>query len=296
MSRKRPEREKKREERAAQEAAAPKPQSWEWRSVKFVFRCMAVLFFLGYLGVTTPSAASWVETKWALHYKLEDLPAKADDYLNRSFKPDKLHKLLSMRPVSETEKVIKLMEPHTARLSTYTFLLYSMRLKTLSGMALAKGDKEEARAKMEESLFWWQFARYRARFDALRCGSPFGVDNLKDVLKMIPHPDFPPDTQNQLPIVIRDIKRVLELDAQHPADNLPEDLCDLLRSLEDGKYASVGIDRWANIRHGLRYLTEERLEDMEEDLKAGKTVLPEKEEAQPSLRDIWNNAMKNLKK
>lgn len=245
----------------APKAAAPIPaalrpdepekekSSWEFRSAKFALRAMGVCFFIAYISFLTPSAVTWLETKWVRSLKIEDLPEKADYYLNKVYKPEKLYKIVSRRPASEIEKTIEILMPYTARMSTFTFLFYSSRLEQLG--------------KTEESLFWWQFGRYRARFDALRCGSGMAVDNVGSVLNMVPHPEFPPDEELDKFTVAKSLKRVLALDAKYPADNLPEDLCDPLRAMEGGKFLSVKPDRWADIRYTLRYMTEYRLRQME---------------------------------
>ncbi|HYD18028.1 MAG TPA: hypothetical protein VEF76_06090 [Patescibacteria group bacterium] len=222
--------------------------SWEFRSAKFALRCVGVCFFIAYLCFLTPSAITWVETKWVRAIPVEELSAKADYYLNQVYKPEKLYKTISKRPISETERIIEVLMPHTARMSTFTFLYYSSRLEQLG--------------KRDEALFWWQFGRYRARFDALRCGSAKAVENVGDVLNLVPHPEFPPDEQLDKFTVEKSLKRVLELDAKYPADNIPEDLCEPLRAMEGGRFISVGHDRWADIRYTLRYMTEYRLKQM----------------------------------
>lgn len=288
MSRKKPEKEKKREEKAILEAAKQaeedaKPKgwraSWEWRSAKFVLRVVGVLFFLGYLSLTGPSGWSWAKAKWALQTPLEELPQKADYYLNQVYKPEKLYELVSMRPPSETEKIIKLLEPYTARMSSYTFLLYSARLK--------------GQGKTDDALFWWQFARFRARFDALRCGSSMAVDNLNHLLKVVPHPDFPPDAETDRMTVVKSLTRVLDYDANYPADNIPEDLCDPLRAMEDGKYQSVGYSSWKRIRHTLRAITESRLQQMEDDIKKGVRQIPDN--SGPSMWEELDKALKEAR-
>lgn len=254
MSRKRPD--KKKGGHSPQTPATPEEeqpggfrQSWEYRSVRFVLRIVAVLFFLGYIGFTMKSAITWVETKWVRAQPLDRLPRLADHYLNKVYKPHKLYDWVSMRHPRDTEEVIKKLEPFTGRLSTFTFIWYAMQLKQ--------------QGRTQEAMFWWQFARYRARFDALRCGSVKAVENLGELLDLLPHPEFPPEMTPESPEVVRTVIDALDYDARYPADNLPEDLCEALRALEPGKYASVPVTSWANIRYTLRYMTEYRIREME---------------------------------
>lgn len=226
--------------------------SWEFRSGKFALRMAAVLIFLGYLGLTGASALNWMQLKWTRAQSLERLPHLADRYLNKVFKPEKLNKWVSMRRREETEDIIALLMPYTGRLPTFTFLYYSIQLKELG--------------KLEDALFWWQFARYRARFDALRCGSVMAVENLDEILSYVPHPEFPPDTEQDSKNVIESLVSVLELDAHYPAENLPEELCDPIRALEPGKFKSVDVESWRGIRYTLRFMTERRIEKMSEEI------------------------------
>ncbi len=263
MSRKKP---PKPTPEAKQPLAAAQPQeepqeekgAWEFRSAKFALRAVGVCFFIAYLAFLTPSAFTWVETKYVRSLPITALPGKADYYLNQVYKPEKLYKMISMRPVSEIEKTIEILMPYTARMSTFTFLFYSSRLDQIG--------------KTDEALFWWQFGRYRARFDALRCGSGMAVDNVGSVLGLVPHPEFPQDEEMDKFTVMKSLKRVLALDAKYPADNLPEDLCDPLRAMEGGKFISVRPDRWADIRYTLRYMTEYRLRQMEGSLTVDESI------------------------
>lgn len=247
-------------------APAPAPQEaeekddgggWEFRSAKFALRAVGVCFFIAYVAFLAPSAFTWVQTKYVRSLPITALPEKADYYLNQVYKPEKLYKMVTMRPASEIEKTIETLMPYTARMSTFTFLFYSSRLDQIG--------------KTDEALFWWQFGRYRARFDALRCGSGMAVDNVGNVLNLVPHPEFPQDDEMDKFTVVKSLKRVLALDAKYPADNLPEDLCEPLRAMEGGKFISVRPDRWADIRYTLRYMTEYRLRQMEGSLTVDET-------------------------
>lgn len=253
MSRKNPKK-LKRKKQAEQQGEGGQEEkgfrdSWEFRSGKFALRIAAFLIFLGYLGITGASTVNWVQLKWVRAQSLERLPGLADHYLNKVFKPEKLNKWVSMRRRGETEDIIRILLPYTGRLPTFTFFYYSLQLKELG--------------KIEDSLFWWQFARYRARFDALRCGSVTAVENLDSLLEHIPHPEFPPDAERDSKEVIESLLSVLELDAHYPAENLPEELCTPLRAMEPGKFKSVEVPRWRAIRFTLRKMTEYSLDKMQ---------------------------------
>lgn len=228
-------------------------ESWEFRSGRFALRAAAFCIFIGYLGLTGASTINWAHMKWVRSQPLERLPELADRYLNKTFEPEKLNKWVSLRRRQETEDIIRLLMPYTGRLPTFTFLFYSLQLNEAG--------------KTEDALFWWQFARYRARFDALRCGSVMAVENLDSLLQHVPHPEFPPDDTRDSKDVIESLLSVLELDAHYPAENIPEELCTALRAMEPGKFKSVEVPRWRAIRFTLRKMTEYSLDQMREDVK-----------------------------
>jgi len=228
-------------------------ESWEYRSGRWLLRAVGVLLFIGYLGGTAPSAVTWAQTKWVRSDPLTELPRIADYYINHQYSNQKLHKWVALRPESETPEIIKILEPFTPKLSTLTFLTYSSRLKHL-------GQEDDA-------LFWWQFTLYRARFDALRCGSVKSVEHLSTLVKYLPHPEFPPSKLRNSAEVIKSLHAVLDYDAKYPAHNNPDDICDSLRALEPGKFQTVRPEKWQDIRHSLRIITEYRLGIMEDELK-----------------------------
>lgn len=247
-------------------------RSWYYRSARFMLRFAGVLLFLGYLGGTSTSVASWARVKWVRAQPLSNVTVLADKYLNMADRrdhmnrPDKLYRWVSLRPEAETEEIIRLLEPYTSKLSTLQFLTYSAHLKHLG--------------KEEQALFYWQFTRFRGRYDALRCGSVKAVDNLAAVIDLFPHPDFPESELQDSAAVVKSIRAVLDMDAKYPAENNPDDVCEALRSLEPGNYATVQRPYWADIRHSLRFLTEYRLQKMEEALAAKKK--PGKESTLPA--------------
>ena len=119
----------------------------------------------------------------------------------------------------------------------------------------------------------------------MRCGSVKAIENLDQLLELFPHPIFPPETEENPDEISRSLHRVLDYDAKYPAENNPDDVCDSLRAMEPGKFATVQRPRWADIRHSLRYLTEYRLSRMEADRKAKEEdhrKHPEKDEYAPA--------------
>jgi len=250
-------------------AATAEPKaSWSKRSARFVLRLVGVLLFLGYLGMTGSSALQWAKTKWVRAQPLSNVTKVADEYLNmedrkdRANKPAKVYEWVALRPERETPEIIRLLEPYTPRLSSLQFLLYSARLQHIG--------------LNDQALFYWQFTRYRARYDALRCGSVKAVDNLSVLINFFPHPDFPDAGSENSDAVIKSIDDVLAFDAKYPALNNPDDTCDILRSLESGNFKTVPRTSWADIRFSLRLLTEYRLREMKKELAPPQKEAPQK--------------------
>ena len=229
------------------------------------------MLVIGYLGGTGSSAWNWAQVKYIRSTPLTELPKIADHYLNYQYRNDRLYHWVSFRPESETKEIIRILEPETSKLSTLTFILYSMHLNHM-------GETDEAK-------FWWQFARFRARYDALRCGSVKAIENLGQLLELVPHPVFPTETMENPDEISRSLHRVLDYDAKYPAENNPDDVCDPLRAMEQGKFATVQRPRWADIRHSLRFMTEYRINKMEAEQKekaADHKKHPEKDEYAPA--------------
>ncbi len=264
-------------------AVAPVKKSWrdtwEFRWMRRSLKIMCFTFFIAYLAGTGSSAWNWAQVKWVRTAPLTELPKIADHYLNYQYRNDRLYHWVSFRPESETPEIIRRLEPFTDKLSTLTFILYSMHLQHM-------GQQDEAK-------FWWQFARYRARYDALRCGSVKAVENLSQLLELLPHPVFPQETMENPDEISRSLHRVLDYDAKYPAENNPDDVCDALRAMEQGKFATVQRARWADIRHSLRFMTEYRINRMEEEQSAKKAdhlKHPEKDEYAPVNKEGKSDA------
>ncbi len=225
-------------------------ESWEYRSVRFLLRIMTYMLLIAYLAGSAPSAWRWAELKWIRSHSLSELPQVLEKSIAEKM-PENLTDWVLYRPKEDRAEIMRVLEPHTGKISSFTFIHYSF-------WAMEDGRGEEA-------VFWRQFANYRLRYDALRCGS---VDGEKDVTRLLNTfsdkkvqavMDADPSLNK------KSILWALEKDAKYPAENYPSDICSYVNTKNKRKNGSlVPEDKWAGIRHSLRIVAEMRLKEMKD--------------------------------
>lgn len=222
--------------------------SWEFKTGKFILRVAAVLFFLAYLMLAVPHASAWA---WQAYYLREPLPM-LKTHLEQSLKTgdqDKLLKWIKIRPAAERAQIMDMLEPVSGKLNPLFFL-------TFAHWSAAADDVDKA-------VFWHFMARFRLRYDALRCGSPNAVDNMDGLLALMPEGKIAPTVAKQdRPALMSYLQRVLDYDAAHPAENSPKNVCVFINNLEGRGFVIVQERYWQNIRHSLRRITEAQIEKM----------------------------------
>ncbi len=223
-------------------------QSWEFRSLKFVFRMIAVLFFIAYLFGTFPSAWNWAKMKWVRFDDIAKVTEVAESALAKN-NPGEVTEWVTFRHKLEREEIISLLEPYTDRLGAAIFFAYS-------SWSLEAGNEERA-------VFWRQFGRYRMHYDALRCGLGDGPKDIQGLLQLFPDKRIQALIEKNPGLVRQSIMQVLDYDARHPARNNPVDTCKLLLKINNLE-EDVTVDQreWQGIRHMLRIMTEESLKQM----------------------------------
>jgi hypothetical protein len=233
--------------------ATEKPQAglrgtWEYRSGRFVLRIVAALFFLSYLSAAAPAAWTW---GWAAFYKSQPA-SRIDRLIEENIARADQSKLLAWiqrRPPEERLSIEEKIAPHTATANSFVFLMFS--------------DWALERQAYEQALFWNFYARYRLRFDALRCGAPNSVMNMKGIVALVSNTTIEKIVEFQPGIVPFAIQQVLDYDAMHPADNDPAGVCKFIHNLEKGSFLPVRRENWPALRHTLRTVTEYSLRQMQ---------------------------------
>jgi hypothetical protein len=243
--------------RAPEEPARKKTfrESWEYRSTAAILRWAVILLFVGYVSFTAPLSWTWVKTKWERHYPLEHIIAKAKYALEVEGDPEPLRLRISMRSPHEADRIIQMLEPYIGQLNGLTFILFS--------------DWMIAQGRIEEAFFWRQYARFRIRFDSLRCGAFNSITTMTDLMNVVTRPEIDDLRYHRPDLVIKSLKDVLDYDEKHPAVNSPKAFCDQLttKSLasENVNYVMVRESLWPEIRETLRGVTEISIARMERD-------------------------------
>lgn len=222
-------------------------RSWEFRTGKIILRIAAVLFFVSYLAMSLPLAWQW---GWSAYYKSQPL-SRLDGLLAESIKgadQSELMAWINLRPEYEREEIQSKLEPHSALLDPFIFLLFSQ-------WAADKLD-------IEKTVFWHFYARYRVRFDALRCGAPDSVRNIDGVMALMPEKHITATVQRWPHLIPASIQAVLDYDAEHPALNNPVRICRIVYEIEGNNFTMVKRENWQQMRHMLRARTELSLKEM----------------------------------
>ncbi len=244
--------------------------SWEFHTGKIILRIAAALFFISYLALTAPLAWQWA---WSAYYKSQPL-SHLDTLIAKELNsPDQSQFMawVHLRPAYEREEIQKKLEPHSAKLDPFFFLLFS--------------QWEADKLDIEKTVFWHFYARYRVRFDALRCGAPDSVKNVDGIMSLMPEGHITATVQRWPHLIPASIQEVLDFDARQPAANNPARICRIVYELEGHNFAIASPERWQQIRHTLRARTELSLAEMRRQLNmpapAPDTTVPEDSMAAP---------------
>ncbi|MFN7113703.1 MAG: hypothetical protein ACK4PK_05015 [Alphaproteobacteria bacterium] len=233
--------------------------SWEYRSGKFALRIVAFLFFASYLFAAAPMAWMW---SWSAYYKsqpISHLDKLLETYAG-SGDQSKLLIWIQNRPEYERDQIREKLLTRVGELDSVLFLF------------LAEWSAQELDA--ENIVFWNFYARYRLHYDALRCGAPNAVMNMKGFISLVSEEYVDNIISRHPHLLPKTIQKVLDIDAQHPANNDPTSICKIIYKLERAESSPVRRENWAPLRHTLRAVTEYRLEKIR---GAGTAVETEKD-------------------
>lgn len=223
-------------------------ESWEKRSLRFVLKAAGVLFFLAYVAITAGGAWTWGQMKWIRTYPVTTVTDIAEKYLHQQSAPEKLTLWISLRESKDLDFIIEKLEPYAGEMASSAFFVYTQRMTALG--------------KIEDAVFWTQYARFRSRFDALRCGSPNAVKLMTKLMDAVPN-DKVQGMLDQTPkLMEKSIRAVLAFDRKHPAQNDPSDICKTLQRIEGVESPRLPKEEWETVRHTLHVATEASLQDM----------------------------------
>lgn len=211
--------------------------SWEFKGASFIVRACFALAFIGYVIVAAPQAWTWA--KMTLIRSLEF--SRLDGVLRNGVATGDMDGAMAwveLRPLSENAALRKALEPYYSDVPTRLFFLLRSRYKR-------ENDKDEA-------AFWEMVARYRLRYDVLRCGAPDSINTMNGLLSLMLRGE-----EEKTPKMTKDlIRRTLDFDAAHPARNDPSGVCKQVDRITRSNGGVVPQENWAGIRHTLRVITE----------------------------------------
>jgi len=221
--------------------------NWGFRSLAFIGRMLMVLLFLGYLIVGISAVLTLVNIGQNRRQTLDALPALIQKAAG-SDRPGDVAAWARFRPLAETAGLIEIIKPESGSLGPDIFFELSRR--------------ELLQNHPEEALFWSQLARYRLRYDILRCGAAKSSQTLEKILGAFASPKIQDILQQHPDLVKKSVRRVLDFDAKYPARNSPAVICGLAGKLNRSDAPPVPEEQWGDIRHTLRAVTEAALKDM----------------------------------
>lgn len=218
--------------------------SWEWKTARFIFKFFLYSILLLYIAFTLPAATNWVKQQWMAF----DIPPeqRIDFITQETEKGNKVDALLLMQivPLDQNEELFTALAPLTPTLPNSYFF-------TLSQRAFKAGN-------LEDGVFWEQYARWRLRYDALRCK---GVDmvevsnRIANIGSANKYFDYA-ITQNPN-LIKKSIQRVLDFDAQYPPANNPSEICKAYaKVIQHSSSEIVEEEHWEQVRETLRATTE----------------------------------------
>jgi hypothetical protein len=219
-------------------------QSIEFRILYWAWRAILAVTFAFYLCLSAKGAWTWTQVKFVRLQDVSQMPR----VLSQSFARGDAawaESWITYRPLSDSGAMMKRLDPYTPAFSPFVFFNLARRARYL-------GDAGETR-------FWSMLARYRLRYDILRCG---GADTAEDVAMLTRvFSSLDPGFSESIPPgdEVAAVRRVLDFDAQYPAADDPDKICRILGLLRQKNFTPVPQDRWDAIRFGLRHATDRML-------------------------------------
>lgn len=259
MSQKARERKRLERERLAREAKTKLGfrGTWEYRTLRFLFKFFIASALLFYLGLGGSLTWTWLHTKYVRLQPVEKAAEIAQKLLKPGGDPEYLRSWVAMRPTTDGDALMKLLDPYIEWMNGMTFIVY--------------GSWMADQGKMEEAVFWRQYARFRIRFDALRCGSHDAPSLVTRIMNQFPQPAIRAYMQDHPELQTKILRQVLDFDAKHLPVNDPTEFCKALVAGEEYRYKmQVEMQprhEWRPIHDTLRGVSYYEILHMEEEAK-----------------------------
>lgn len=237
-------------------------QTWEYKTIRFLLRGFLTLAVYYMLVHFWQPMQHWAEMKYVRMQELSQLQPLLDRAKATGDYEDALA-WTSLRPRTETPAILKVIEKNATDLPAAFFF--------------SAATKSQVIRDAENYARWNLIARYRMRYDILRCGNPDLVEKFDSISltmsRVYGARDALDTLLNDKPRLVAGLKDVLAFDADHPAHNNPQLTCAFLKPLNEGvNYVPVPESAWATIRHSLRNVTDYEIGEMEKSANAEKSA------------------------
>lgn len=226
--------------------------TWEYKLISFMVRVILAMTVIIYLVVTVPTVWPWAQMAHARSQPAERFESLITTAI-ASGDFNWAHRWLQARPRDEVAQHAAVVEKYISDVSPF-----------LIGAVVR--DKRE-NATIEDTRFWLMYMQYRMRYDIVRCGQAGLVNKYNELQTLVSAMQETPDelaaTRNDPHITAALMQQVLDYDALHPARNTPALVCKTLTPLLHSRtHAMAPPETWASLRHTLRLVTENAINDM----------------------------------
>lgn len=224
---------------------------WVWRFVRWLLRMILCMLFIMYLASAGMMAWTWVKKQWYTA-TLETPQAIVEKVIQLSDKGAFADAIFVYHHANKDLQIQSrpLLEEYSARLVPHIFFIFARE-------SFQQGDDIQG-------LNWAQYARFRMRYDVLRCKTT-RLEQASDLIADIVTAGDVTRSLHQDPSRLnQSLAWVLEYDAKHPAVNNPAGACRAFAGLmgEAGD-SIVDPEDWPMIRQELRTLTQTFLDSQE---------------------------------
>lgn len=224
---------------------------WEVKLLKGILLFFAYATLVTYLFSSAPSAWNWIKLKWYIgdDYKIEHLTTNTETLLAADEYP------LAMRfirnyPPAQAQTVHDTLRPLTPQFNADYFFM-------LANKFYRNGD-------IDTALFWNTVARFRLRYDAVRCQSEMADMLSNDFSILLTEPGLLKamlkTNENDL---ARRLEKTLSFDEKHPPENNPRYFCEFLERYKHlDNVAVADPENWNNMRRALRLTAQIKIDSI----------------------------------
>lgn len=214
-----------------------------------------------YLSSAVPGFYRWTKIKQVRAEPVETLQRAVDRSVIRR-KPEELVFWIASRPEDDSRYLLETLPAMASDLPSNIFFDLAKRAQKLG--------------RHEDYLFWTFYARFRLRYDLLRCGDPDAVKMINTLADALGTKDIATMAIENNPGKMADmIEKILDFDAHHPARNDPSPVCTHILKIKKNKFAIAPPSEWAAVRHVLRNVTERGVKELRREAQGSAAGAPE---------------------